>query len=158
VGPLAAAILSIAINLAGEGVARTGFEMLQPVSVIQEEILKDPTSAIAVTNIIAQKNGERPGSASPIVMLASLLPVLLMVGIDARRRPVPAALGLGLGVFAVFGWLMLGAPAYRPMAPDPMTAAIALALTALAALVGGVAGKALAATIEPEGKTSRATA
>ena len=150
-GPLVAVIVSIAVNLTGEGVARTGFEVLQPVSVIQEEIVKDPTSPIALTNLIAQKNGERPGSIHPFAMFAALLPVLVMVAIDARRRPVAAALGLGLGTLAVYGWLLLGAPAYRPMAPGALATLAAVVLTAIAALIGGAAGKRLAAAVEREG-------
>ena len=149
-GPLVAALVSVAVSLTGEVVARTGFEMLQPVSVIQEEIVKDPTSPIAITHAIAQKNGERAGSTHPMVMLAGLLPVLLMVGVDARRRPVAAALGLALGTFVVFGWLMAHSPAYGPMAPGAATTGIAIVVAVVGGLLGGAGGRALAAVIARE--------
>src|SRR5215472_5165469 len=59
--PLVLLILGLAVGTIGATIARIGFEMIQPVSVIQDEIAKDPTSPIAVTHAIAQKNGGTPG-------------------------------------------------------------------------------------------------
>src|SRR5262249_57681365 len=58
--PLVLLIVGLAVGTIGATIARVGFEMIQPVSVIAEEIAKDPTSPIAVTHAIARKNGITP--------------------------------------------------------------------------------------------------
>src|SRR5439155_1575326 len=103
--PLVVVVVVIAFGMIGANIARVGFEILQPVSVIQEEIAKDPTSPIAVSNAIARKNGSAPGGAlgGNLVRLVSLVPVLFLVALDPRRRPVPATLAYAVGLFAVWG-------------------------------------------------------
>src|SRR5437899_7056493 len=59
--PLVVLILVIAAGMVGAGIARVGFAILQPESVIQEEAAKDPTSPIAVSDEIARKNRSTPG-------------------------------------------------------------------------------------------------
>src|SRR6059036_280244 len=54
--PLVVLILVIAAGMVGASIARVGFAILQPVSVIQEEAAKDSTSPIAVSDEIARKN------------------------------------------------------------------------------------------------------
>src|SRR5262249_53049150 len=58
--PLVLLIVGLAVGTIGATIARVGFEIIQPVSVIAEEIAKDPTSPIAVTHAIARKNGITP--------------------------------------------------------------------------------------------------
>ncbi len=146
--PLVMAIVSVLIGLSAEVVARAGFDLLQPESVIEEEIAKDPTSPIAVTNIIARKTGERPGSNSPVLVLASLIPVLVLVGVDARTRPVRASLAYAMTLFALFGWLLAASPALGPMAPGAGATLIALILTVVAALAGAAAGTRLVLALQ----------
>src|SRR5256886_3269434 len=57
--PALVLVSTVALGLLGMRIARLGFDVLQPVSVIQEEIAKDPTSSIAVAYIVATKNGDR---------------------------------------------------------------------------------------------------
>jgi hypothetical protein len=84
--------------LAGWG-ARIGFAVLQPVSVIEEEIAKDPTSPIAVANAIARKNGEAPGARSGLFRGLSLIPVAARssrrssMGSPCWRPPAGVSLG-----------------------------------------------------------------
>jgi hypothetical protein len=128
--------------LAGWG-ARIGFAVLQPVSVIEEEIAKDPTSPIAVANAIARKNGEAPGARSGLFRGLSLIPVARMVVVDPRRRPVVATLVYGITLLAAAGWSLARSPAFAPMAPDAGATLIALILTALAAVTAAVAARRL---------------
>src|SRR5712692_5155865 len=54
-------LILIPLGMLGQQIARKGFERLQPVSVIDEEIAKDPTSPIAVAMVMARKEGVTPG-------------------------------------------------------------------------------------------------
>jgi len=103
--PLVVLALVIAEGLIGVNIARVGFAILQPVSVVQEEITKDPTSPIAVSHAIARKNGSTPGGApgGSLARLLSFVPVLLLVALDPRRRPVPATLVYAVSLFAIWG-------------------------------------------------------
>ena len=147
--PLVVVVVVIAFGMIGANIARVGFEILQPVSVIQEEIAKDPTSPIAVSNAIARKNGSAPGGAlgGNLVRLVSLVPVLFLVALDPRRRPVPATLAYAVGLFAVWGVTIGRTPAFQSMMPGAGPTAAALLLTLGMALVGGVAAHRLAASL-----------
>src|SRR5439155_1506601 len=61
--PLVVIAIALAVGMIGAWIARVGFDIIQPVSFIQEEIAKDPTSPIAVAHAIAQKNRTTPGGA-----------------------------------------------------------------------------------------------
>src|ERR1700675_3472152 len=111
--PLLVLLVGIAVNAAGGQIARIGFAVLQPVSVIEEEITKDPSSPIAVANAIARKNGEAPGARSLVFQGLSLVPVALMVILDPRRRPVVATLVYGITLLATVGWSLGRSPAFR---------------------------------------------
>jgi hypothetical protein len=147
--PLVVMALVIAVGLIGASIARVGFETLQPVSVIQEEIAKDPTSPIAVAHAIARKNGSTPGGApgGNLARLLAFVPVLLLVALDPRFRPVPATLAYAVSVFAIWGFTMGRTPAFQPMVPAMGPTAVALLLTLGMALVGGVAAHRLAGSL-----------
>jgi hypothetical protein len=147
--PIAVSILSASIAVSGDVVARVGFDLLQPVSVIEEEIARDPTSAIAVTNLIARTTGERPGTISLVPVLAALACILVLVGVDARRRPVRASVAYGVALFTVFGWLLAHSPAFGARVPGVAATAVALALTVAAGFTGGAGGARLARLLEP---------
>ena len=137
--PVLVLVMSVAIGITGTQIARVGFEMLRPVSVIEEEIAKDPTSPIAVANAIARKNGERPGVRTLALQVRSLIPVLALVVLDPRRRPVTSTVAYGLMLLATTGWALAHSPAFAPMAPDAGPTLIALILTILAALAAAAA-------------------
>jgi hypothetical protein len=148
--PLVVLAIAIVVGLIGVWIARVGFDIIQPVSFIQEEIAKDPTSPIAVAHVIAQKNGTTPGGApsGSRSRLLAFVPILMMVALDPRRRPVAATLGYALGVFAVWGFAMGLTPAFRPIVPGVGPTAIALLLTLATAFVGGLAAAWLADRLE----------
>jgi hypothetical protein len=143
--PIVALVVVALVGMAGLRVARAGFEVIQPVSVIEAEIAKDPTSPIAVANITARKNGFTPGRVGGLPLLVmGLVPVVAMSLVDARRRPVASTVAYGLLFFIVGGWRVAGLPALAPMTPGLGTTVIAFALTAATALVGGLAARRLA--------------
>ena len=148
--PIVLLIVALAIGVIGGNIARVGFEIIQPVSVIQDEIAKDPTSPIAVSHAIAQKNGSAPGGVpgGGFARLLSLVPVLLLVAVDPRRRPLPATLVYALGLFALWALTIGRTPAFQPMVPGPAPTVVALVITVVMALIGGTAARWLADTLE----------
>jgi len=132
----------------GHQIARVGFDILQPVSVIEAVIAKDPTSPIAVASEMARKDGRVPGRTGGGLYLWGLIPVLVMVVVDARRRPMGATLAWAVTLFLVTGKLIALRPSLAPRVPDIGTTLIALALTILAAIVGGWVARALSDRLE----------
>lgn len=143
--PMAALVLVALVGMAGHRIARVGFEVMQPVSVIEEEIAKDPTSPIAVANITARKNGFPAGRVGGLpLLIMGFVPVLALSLVDARRRPEAATIAYGLLLFVVGGWRIAGLPSLAPMTPTLGPTMMAFVLTAVAALVGGWAARRLA--------------
>ena len=155
--PLVLMAIAIAVGMIGGWIARVGFDIIRPVSFIQEEIAKDPTSPIAVAHAIAQKNSTTPGGApgGGLSRLLAFVPMLVLVAADPRRRPVAATLGYAVSVFAVWGFGMGMTPAFRPMIPGAGPTAVALLLTLATALGGGFAAAWLAERLERVGSLAR---
>ncbi len=148
--PLAVLALVIVTGVIGTQIARVGFEMLQPVSVIEEEIAKDPTSPIALATAIARKTGSRPGSTGGLFHVISIVPVLALAVVDPRRRPVTAAVAYGATLFATSGWTLAGNPAFAPQVPGVGETAAALVLTLAAGAAGGLLARRLSDALAPE--------
>ena len=136
--PVGLLLIAIVVGIVGQRIAREGFAILQPVSVIDAEIAKDPISPIAVATTMARKEGRTPGRTGGLLHLYALIPALAMTVLDARRRPVAATLAYAITLFAVLGWLLTGRPTLAPMAPGLGPTSIALLLTVVVALVGGL--------------------
>lgn len=142
--PVVALVLVALVGMVGLRIARLGFDIIQPVSAIEEEIAKDPTSPIAVANITARKNGFPPGRIGGLpLLIMGLIPVIAMSLVDPRQRPVAATVAYGLLLFIVGGWRIAGLPALAPMAPSLGPTAVAFVLTALTAVAGGFAARRL---------------
>jgi hypothetical protein len=139
--PVALLVVAIVVGMIGQRIAREGFEILRPVSVIDAEIANDPTSPIAVATTMARKEGRIPGRTGGLLHLYALGPAFAMMLVDARRRPVAATLAYALALFAVLAWLLTGRPTLAPMAPDLGATAIALLLTVAAGLVSGAGAR-----------------
>src|SRR5207249_11511892 len=75
---------AVALGLVGMQIARVGFDLLQPVSVIEPEIAKDPTSPIAVAYLVARKEGARRGATASLRRRLGLRPVAAMIVVDPR--------------------------------------------------------------------------
>ena len=147
--PIVLLIVGLAIGTIGVNIARVGFEIIQPVSVVREEIAKDPTSPIAVSHAIARKNGGTPGGVpgGALARLLSLVPVLLLVALDPRRRPVPATIVYAVGLFASWALMIGRTPAFQPMMPGLGTTIAALLITIVMALIGATAARWLAESL-----------
>jgi hypothetical protein len=152
--PIALLLVAAAATLVGGQIARAGFAWLQPVSVIDQEILKDPTSPIALAHEIARKNGTTPGEAGGLLMAMAFVAVTVMVVVDPRRRPVAATVAWAATLFVLYGAGLTRSPAFRPMAPAAAATAVALGLTVVAAALGGRAARGLSDSLVA--RTSRA--
>src|SRR2546427_620750 len=147
--PALVLVSTVALGLLGMRIARLGFDVLQPVSVIQEEIAKDPTSSIAVAYIVATKNGTPPGATASVAQLISLIPIADMIAVDPRRRPVRATVAYALVLFAVMAARLGSLPAYRPLVPDAGETLVALGIALVTGVVGGWMAGRLAALLGP---------
>jgi hypothetical protein len=154
--PIAVVAVSLLISVGGEQIARAGFAILQPQSVIDDEIRKDPTSAIALGAAIREKNRAAPRPlwlrlALPLVA-ASTLALL-----DVRRRPTAACIGYGVALLALYGWYIGTSAAFAPLVPSVGETAIALGITALAGAAGAALGRRLTDALQPRRATPVAT-
>jgi hypothetical protein len=149
--PVAVLAIVVVLGLIGATIARVGFEIIQPVSVIEEEIAKDPTSPVAVGFEIARKNGSTPGApgGGTLTRILAFVPALILIAIDPRRRPVPATLAYGVGLFGFMGLVIGRTPAFESMVPGPWPTAAALVLTLATAFAGGAAARWLADRLRP---------
>jgi hypothetical protein len=148
--PLAVLGLVIVTGVIGGEIARAGFEVLRPVSVIDEEIARDPTSPIALATAIARKTGSRPGSTGGFFHVISIAPVLVLALVDPRRRPEAAAMAYGAALFVTSGWALSGHSAFAPRVPGAGETAAALALTLAAGAVGGHLARRLSDALAPD--------
>jgi hypothetical protein len=129
------------IVLVGHRIADVGFALLRPVSIVEAEIVKDPTSPIGVAHAIAAKSGTDPGHLAPGALLIAVALPTVMVAADARRRPVVASVVYAATVFAVSAAILPNSPAFRPLSPSVAETLLALTLTVAAALVAGQAAR-----------------
>ncbi|HEU4370926.1 MAG TPA: hypothetical protein VFV05_22115 [Methylomirabilota bacterium] len=147
--PIAVVAVALGVSLAGEQVARVGFAVVQPESVIGEEIQKDLTSPIALAAEIREKNHGR-GIPAPVRLLLPLAAAAVLSAVDVRRRPALACVAYGVTILALYGWSTSHRPAFAPLVPSLLATAAALAVTALAALVGAAGGRRLAGALESD--------
>ena len=135
--PVFAVIVSFGIGLSSQQVARVGFEILQPVSFLGEEIARDSGSHVALGREIAEKNRAVPPPSWALRLALPLLPAAVMALADPRRRPRAASIAYGVAVFAAYTWFLSTLPAYAPLMPTALEGATALALAVVAGAAGG---------------------
>ena len=92
---------------------------------------------------MARLNGEVPGQSGIPLLVALLVATIAMGAVDARRRPVLAALGWAAAMFASWAWMLANTPAFRSMAPGAGATLAGLVITLASAAVAGWAGGAL---------------
>jgi hypothetical protein len=141
--PLAVVVVALGVSLVGEQVARAGFALVQPESVIAEEIDKDPTSPIALAAAIRARN-RGAGVPLPLRLLLPALAAAVMTTVDPRRRPAAACVGYGVALLALYGWSTSHSPAFQPLVPSAAETVVALALVCVAGLAGSVVARRLA--------------
>jgi hypothetical protein len=134
--PALAPVVVVALGAVGDVISRAGFAWLRPVSVIGEAIAQDPTSPIAIGWEIARKNGTAVGAWVPRLLAVTFLAALVMGAVDARRRPLAASLAYALTLFVLTSVSLARLPAFADSLPSAPDTAVALALTALATLLG----------------------
>ena len=139
--PISLLLVLIGLGLIGQQIAQIGFEVMQPVSVIEEELTKDPTSPIAVATLMARKEGVQAGQTGGRRHLFALWPALAMALVDARRRPIAATLTYSAALFALLAWRLPSRPSLAAMAPGLPETIVALLLTLTAALAAGYAAR-----------------
>jgi hypothetical protein len=145
--PLAVVAVSLGVSVVGEQIARVGFAVVQPASVLGEEIRKDPRSPIALAAEIRAKS--RGGAPLPVRLLLPLAAAALMSAADVRRRPAAACVVYGLAILALYGWSTGHSPAFAPLVPTAAETGTALLVTVLAALAGAALGRRLADSLQP---------
>ena len=139
--PVALLVVLIGLGLIGQRIAQRGFAVMQPVSVIEGEIARDPTSPIAVAILMARKEGVPAGQTGGRRHLFSLWPALAMALVDPRRRPIGATLAYAATLFALLAWRLPSRPSLAAMAPSLAETLVALLLTLAAALVAAYAAR-----------------
>jgi len=149
--PVAVVVVALGISILGEQIARVGFEIVQPASVIGEEIEKDPTSPIALAAAIRAKS-RGAGMPQPIRLLLPVLAAAVMTAVDPRRRPAAASVAYGVALLALYGWSTSHSPAFQPLVPSAAETAVAIAITCVAALIGSVVARHLAAGLGASGE------
>ena len=143
--PVVIGIGGVVLQLTAIGVGDIGLAIIQPQPDLGEA-LSDPTSPIAVAHEIARRNGTPPGRGY-MVRVFPILPALLLTLFDARRRPFPAGIAFGLGLYAVNTVMFLRSPAFVHVHPDPLDAVLAVVVTVAAAAVATVAALAFEARL-----------
>jgi hypothetical protein len=141
-------LAALGISFVGEQITRLGFSIVQPESVIGEEIQKDPTSPIALAAAIRAKSR---GAGIPMAVRL-LLPVLaagVMAAVDPRRRPAFSCVAYGVALLTLYGWSTGHSPAFAPLVPSTTETAAALAITVLSALGGAALARRLADALQP---------
>ena len=146
--PVAVIAVALGISFGGEHITRVGFAIMQPESVIGEEIQKDPTSPIALAAAIRAKN-RGAGIPMAVRLLLPVLAAAVMATVDPRRRPVSAGVAYGVALLALYGWSTSHSPAFAPLVPSTTETAAALAITVLASLAGAVLARRLADALQP---------
>ena len=99
---------------------------------------RPPVPVGALAHEMARKNGTRPGGFNPVFMVWTLLASLVMVAVDARRRPALASVAYGLTLFVTVSVAFARLPAFAESLPSVPETALAAAVTVLAGLAGGV--------------------
>ena len=155
--PVALLLVLIGLGLIGQQIARKGFEIMQPVSVIEEEIAKDPTSPIAVATLMARKEGFPAGQTGGRRHLFALWPALAITLVDARRRPIAATLAYAITLFALLAWRLPSRPSLAAMAPGLPETVVALLLTLAAGLVAAYAARWLSDALAGGGSPTATT-
>lgn len=156
--PALVIVVALMVGQAGQQIARAGFAILQPVSVLGEAIAREPTSQIALSHEIGAKNRAVLGSTWPLRLLFPLIPAVLMAAADPRRRPVTASVVYGAGLFAIYGWYLTRLPAYAPLVPAAGETALALALALACGALGGVSARWMSESLTRQGSTATSPA
>jgi hypothetical protein len=155
--PVVAAAGAVLFQMTVLAVADAGFAILQPVPAIEAAIAADPGAPIAVAHEMARRNGTPPGR-SLWLRIFPVLPALLLVAIDARRRRLLASITFGVTLTAVSGILLARSPSLSHVLPAPPQILAGFLLAAAAAAAGGALATRVTHALDPTAISSRRNA
>lgn len=155
--PVVAAAGAVLFQLTVLAVADAGFAILQPVPAIEAAIAADPGAPLAVAHEMARRNGTPPGR-SLWLRIFPVLPALLLVVLDARRRWLLASVTFGVSLAAVSGTLLARSPSLSHVLPGPPEIVAGLVLAAVASVAGGALAIRAAHALDPISVSSRRSA
>jgi hypothetical protein len=145
--PVVAAAGAVLFQLTVLAVSDAGFAIMQPVPAIEAAIAADPGAPLAIAHEMARRNGTPPGR-SLWLRIFPVLPALVLVAIDARRRWLLASLVFGVTLAAVSGILLARSPSLSHVVPGPPAVIAGLILAAAAAAAGGALATRVARGLE----------
>jgi hypothetical protein len=145
--PVVAAAGAVLFQLTVLAVSDAGFAIMRPVPAVEAAIAADPGAPLAIAHEMARRNGAPPGR-SLWLRLFPLLPALLLVAIDARRRWLLASLAFGVSLAAVSGIVLARSPSLSHVVPGSPDILAGLILAAAAAAAGGALATRIARGLE----------
>ncbi|HEU5320707.1 MAG TPA: hypothetical protein VFX28_07885, partial [Methylomirabilota bacterium] len=156
--PLVVAVAAALTEQVGLWVSQIGFAIVQPeFSALPEEIARDAMTSLGALNVIAMREGTTPGRLGDIMRWPMLVPVVAMVLVDVRRRPVAAMLAYGAVLFAAVAVALHGRPAFQPSEPGLPVTVIAFVLTLAASVASAVLTQRLVAGLQRSSGTAEET-
>lgn len=155
--PVVAAAGAVLFHMTVLGVADVGFAVVQPVPAIEAAIAADPGAPLAIAHEMARRNGTPPGR-SLWLRIFPVLPAVLLVALDARRRWLVSSITFGISLAAVSGALLARSPSLSHVVPAVPDVIVGLVLAGAAAAAGGALAVRAAHALDPLTASSRPTA
>ena len=156
--PVVAAAGAVLFHMTVLAVADDGFSIMQPVPAIDEAIAADPGASLAVAHEMARRNGTAPGR-SLWLRIFPVLPALLLVAVDARRRWLAASVTFGVTLAGLSGAVLARSPSLSHALPALPDIIIGVTVAVAAAGAGGALAVGAAHALDPittsSGETSR---
>ncbi len=154
--PVAAAAGAVLFHMTVLGVADVGFALIQPVPAIEAAIAADPAAPLAIAHEMARRNGTPPGR-SLWLRIVPVLPAMLLVLLDARRRWLVGSIAFGLSLAVLSSALLARSPSLSHVRPSVADILIGLVVATAAAIAGGALAVRAAHAFDPLTPSSRTT-
>ena len=146
--PVVAAAGAVLFQMTVLGVADTGFAIVQPVPAIEAAIAADPGAPIAIAHEMARRNGTRPGR-SLWLRIFPVVPALILVALDARRRSLAGSVTFGIALAAVSGVALARSPSLSHVVPAMPEIIVGVMVAGAAAAAGGALAVRAAHALDP---------
>jgi hypothetical protein len=146
--PVVAAAGAVLFHMTVLAVADAGFAVMQPVPAIDAAIAADPGAPLAIAHEMARRNGTAPGRSLWLRILP-VLPALLVVVLDARRRWLAASVTFGVTLAGVSGVLLARSPSLSHVVPAVPEMIVGVTLATAAAAAGGALAIRAAHALDP---------
>jgi hypothetical protein len=143
--PVIAAVGAVVFQMSVLAVSDAGFAVLQPVPAIEAAIAADPGAPLAIAHEMARRNGAPPGR-SLWLRIFPVVPALLLVVLDARRRWLAASAAFGATLAIISGVLLARSPSLSHVLPDAPQIVAGIVLATVTAVAGGAVATRIAGT------------